>query len=308
MKNYKILACVVTYNRKELLIRNLNSLRTQSYPSDILVLDNCSTDGTYDYLIENGFKENNNFLYIKSKSNSGGSGGFNQAVNYGLTLDYDYLWLMDDDGYCLNNHTLSSLIDKIEDNNTIYNSIVLQSDDKLTFPYKGIFNVDLVLKHQNNGFIYDHISPFNGTLISREVFILAGCPRFDFFIYGDETEFILRVLSKGVQCNTVISSKYFHPINNPENISISLLGRRIDSTILPPWKLYCFVRNYSYINKTYISNKENILFGASMYFKQLIIGKNILRNFKIIHKARKDAKNNDFSLNIPSTMSSNFKW
>ena len=44
-----IAAVVVTYNRKDLLGQCLDSLRGQSRPLDaIYILDNHSTDGTYD--------------------------------------------------------------------------------------------------------------------------------------------------------------------------------------------------------------------------------------------------------------------
>lgn len=308
MNNYKILACVVTYNRKELLIRNLNSLKNQKYPCEILVLDNCSTDGTYEYIRENGFIEGKDFFYKKSLTNSGGSGGFYQACEYGMKHEYDYCWLMDDDGYCLNSDTLGMIMEHAKDKNCIYNSLVLQDKDSLTFPFKGLFTLNDVLQFEEKGTIKNHASPFNGTLVSKEIFAKIGFPKFEFFIYGDETEFMQRAFANGVTCQTVTNSRYFHPVNNPNSKSISIFGKKIESIELAPWKLYCLTRNYSYINRTYISSKENFLFGLSMYLKQIIIGKNIIRNIKIVHRARKDAKNENFSLNIPSMMDASAKW
>ena len=49
----KIVAVVVTYNRKKLLKENLNALLNQSYKDfDILLIDNASTDGTKEYVKE----------------------------------------------------------------------------------------------------------------------------------------------------------------------------------------------------------------------------------------------------------------
>lgn len=42
----KITAALVTYNRKELLHEALEALMAQSFPVEILVIDNASTDGT----------------------------------------------------------------------------------------------------------------------------------------------------------------------------------------------------------------------------------------------------------------------
>ena len=45
-------AVIVTYNRKELLGINIRMLLKQTLAFDrIFIVDNCSTDGTYDYLV-----------------------------------------------------------------------------------------------------------------------------------------------------------------------------------------------------------------------------------------------------------------
>ncbi len=52
----KVCAVVVTYNRKELLIECLESLKEQSRTLDaILIIDNASTDGTPELLLKNGY-------------------------------------------------------------------------------------------------------------------------------------------------------------------------------------------------------------------------------------------------------------
>lgn len=52
----KICATIVTYNRKDCLDKLLNALLNQTYPIDkILIFDNNSSDGTVDYLANNGF-------------------------------------------------------------------------------------------------------------------------------------------------------------------------------------------------------------------------------------------------------------
>ena len=60
MTNYKICSVVVTYNRKELLIRNIKSIMSQSIKTDIIIYDNASTDGTYEFLEEKGILKNDN--------------------------------------------------------------------------------------------------------------------------------------------------------------------------------------------------------------------------------------------------------
>ena len=47
----KVAAVVVTYNRKKLLLENIECLLHQSYDNlDIIIIDNCSSDGTEEAL------------------------------------------------------------------------------------------------------------------------------------------------------------------------------------------------------------------------------------------------------------------
>lgn len=51
-----IAACIVTYNRKELLIKCLNSIISQTQTvQEIIIVNNCSTDGTKDMLFSKGY-------------------------------------------------------------------------------------------------------------------------------------------------------------------------------------------------------------------------------------------------------------
>lgn len=114
-------ACVVTYNRKDLLIRCLNAILRQEYlPDGIVIVDNVSTDSTFEeittrmfpglifrYENESGFvyegdiivaNRSMSVVYIQKKVNDGGSGGFYAAMKEAFNRGYDWLWLMDDDG------------------------------------------------------------------------------------------------------------------------------------------------------------------------------------------------------------------
>ena len=92
----KTVAVVVTFNRKELLRRNLAALLSQTHSDlDIMIIDNASTDGTREY-VDDIVKENN-ITYVCLKENIGGAGGFNYGIKKAAEDKYDYIWLMDDD-------------------------------------------------------------------------------------------------------------------------------------------------------------------------------------------------------------------
>jgi len=117
-----VCAVVVTYNRKNLLLECLEALRKQTRPiQGIYLIDNASTDGTPELLLEKGYIkelppkdlkepwekefEMNNLTngesikihYVRMHENTGGAGGFYEGVKRGYEKGYDWLWLMDDD-------------------------------------------------------------------------------------------------------------------------------------------------------------------------------------------------------------------
>lgn len=163
----KIAAVVVTYNRKDLLGQCLDSLLSQSRPLDALyVIDNHSTDGTYDYLLARSLiapiehpdggpvettetiaRENTasspEIHYVRTPENTGGAGGFHEGMKRATEAGFDWLWLMDDDLLTAPD-AMERLVQRRNDlesrghKSFLLNSLVLergQSDgDKLAFP------------------------------------------------------------------------------------------------------------------------------------------------------------------------------
>ncbi len=89
----RVVAVVVTWNRRDLLQESLAGLRAQSLPpAAIVVVDNASSDGTADLLAgEPGLD------VVRLSSNTGGAGGFAAGMERALLHDPDLLWLLDDD-------------------------------------------------------------------------------------------------------------------------------------------------------------------------------------------------------------------
>ena len=95
MKRNKILVIVVTYNAMHWAEKCFTSLRSSSIQSDVIVVDNGSTDGSQDY-IRTHFPE---VELIENKENL----GFGRANNIGLqkALDdkYEYAYLLNQDAW-----------------------------------------------------------------------------------------------------------------------------------------------------------------------------------------------------------------
>jgi GT2 family glycosyltransferase len=94
----RVLAVVVTYNRKDLLLECLEALGRQTRPLDrIILVDNASTDGTVDAVRAAGLFDRLPLDLLQLSRNGGGSEGFHFGVAEALEDESDWLWLMDDD-------------------------------------------------------------------------------------------------------------------------------------------------------------------------------------------------------------------
>lgn len=254
---YRICAVIVTFNRKDLLVRNLDSLLKQKYPLDILIYDNASTDGTFKFLCKLGYMQLKNITFIHGEKNIGGSGGFCNGEKIAIQGNYDFLWLMDDDGYCINENTLVELV-KCYDLNKKYimNSYIIcdERSMELTFNLGPYSTNEEAMKASKNNIVYGYGNPYNGTLVPRKCFEEIGFTDERMFIYGDENDFMIRSEKAGYEWITPLKSLYFHPINR--NIEKhTFLGYEYDSKDQPIWKFYLEYRNTRYLGVKHFDRK-----------------------------------------------------
>lgn len=207
----EVVAIVVTYNRKELLLECIGKLKKQTYPLDILIVDNNSTDGTKELLknTEAGIH------YYNTEQNIGGAGGFNLGIKKAVELGYKYLWLMDDDTMPTEN-ALSMFIEKdkkLEGKYGFLSSKVLWKDNSICnmniqkqTKWKKIKNFDLEQQLQYASFV--------SLFFRRDIVYKVGLPYKEFFIWADDWEYTRRI-SKENKCYYIPSSIVHHwCINN----------------------------------------------------------------------------------------------
>jgi len=90
----RVVAVVVTYNRRDLLLEALAAVSAQTRaPDSVIVVDNASSDGTA-AAVRTKFPA---VQLAELTQNSGGAGGFAYGMAQALAGHADLIWLMDDD-------------------------------------------------------------------------------------------------------------------------------------------------------------------------------------------------------------------
>lgn len=200
----RVLAVVVTYNRKELLDECLDAIASQTYKCDIMVVDNASSDGTENFVKQ---KNQNNIIYHNMGRNTGGAGGFNYAARFAVENEYDFAWLMDDD--CIpHNDALEKLLEADKkyggkDNYGFLSSKVLWTDGN-----ECRMNRPKFLDKKKN---LVSQSSFVSIFLPTQTIIKAGLPIKDFFIWGDDIEYTRRIAVRmKLPCFFVPQSQVIH--------------------------------------------------------------------------------------------------
>jgi len=109
----RVLTVIVSYNFEPWIERCLSSIRDSDYPSDLVVIDNASTDRTVSIIAE----RYRWIRLVRSRKNL----GFGQANNIGMRMaleeDYDYVFLVNQDAWIEANTvgTLVGLAEKYPD-------------------------------------------------------------------------------------------------------------------------------------------------------------------------------------------------
>jgi rhamnopyranosyl-N-acetylglucosaminyl-diphospho-decaprenol beta-1,3/1,4-galactofuranosyltransferase len=238
----KVLAVVVTHNRCQLLTRCINYLQQQTFMPDLLIVNNMSTDGTEKYLQDNGINH-------ITQENSGSAGGWWRGIDEGWAKGYDYVWMMDDDGYpdpkaleillsLTNEETIcisSTPVKENAHNELVFGLPVLNgSGNPVIAASKRKYNRLTEFAAAMDK--YPHIHPFNGALINLAAAKQIGNIDRSYFMFGDEVDYLCRMKKSG-KVYTALKALHYHP---------DVSRRTIDKK-----KVYYFIRNTIILNHLY---------------------------------------------------------
>lgn len=219
----KVIALVVTYNRKKLLKENIEALLAQEYTEfDILVVDNASTDGTKEFM--DIYKDNQRIMYENTGANLGGAGGFHYGLKKAVELGYDYCWLMDDDTIPKID-SLKILVQKSKEINNEFSylcSYVEWTDGapcKMNQVIADRLWFNEADKLHSKGMLKSKSCTFVSVFINLEVTKKVGLPVRQMFIYGDDHEYTTR-LSKEKPGYFVFESVVVHKMGSNQGYNI----------------------------------------------------------------------------------------
>lgn len=292
----KTVAVVVTYNRKVLLEECINALLKQTTPLDIIVVDNFSTDGTEEVVKK---YLSGNVKYFNTGANLGGAGGFNFGMKKACEGNYEYCWIMDDDTIP-NPDALEVLVAKANEINNEFSflsSLALWTDGSLCN-----MNVQKVSsKTVQNYKALDHnimqidYASFVSCFINMKYVYEIGFPITDFFIYGDDMEYTMR-LSQKAPGYLVPHSTVVHKMGSNVGINvIDIEKERLD-------RYFYNFRNLCYIYKKYDQKEYRMhkLKAKYLIMKALFKSKNAkFKRAKVIRKGMKAGKKFNPEIEFP---------
>lgn len=282
----KVIAVVVTHNRRQQLSECIDALRRQTRKVDaIFVVNNGSTDDTADWL------RRQSDLDFVTQANTGGAGGFARAIQTGYVRGYHWIWCMDDDGLPKED-ALEHLLASENQELRLLNCAVINKEDKESFVWKTGHHKKITEVHSDEIKGIGH--PFNGTLINHRIIARVGVPKQHLFLWGDETEYYYRITRKNnIPVATVTKSIHYHPA------TAFSLTKNWDFE--NGWKLYYYIRNRYHIHKAKFNNR----FVAMVHYACFIMAfacmvvlfqkKDRLRKLNFIFWPVADAFRNDFS-------------
>ena len=204
----KTAAVIVTYNRKDKLLRCIDAVldQTVSEQLDLIVVDNNSTDGTGEAV-----REYSGVTYFNLRYNSGGAGGFSFGIRKALESGYEFIWLMDDD--CIPERDALEQLLLFENANSgkygFLSSKVLWRDGSLCEMNVQRETLTRDIRCFTDKPVRVEMASFVSLFLPSAIAAEAGLPVREFFIWTDDWEYTRRISRKHT-CWAVPASVVIH--------------------------------------------------------------------------------------------------
>lgn len=202
----KVLSIIVTYNFEPWLDKCLQSLLNSSYPSDILVIDNKSSDDTIT-CIEQNYPQ---IKLIKNTTNYGFGKANNQGIEMALTEGYDYVFLINQDTW-IDKDCLQILMHHVDPEIGILSPLHYDGSEKQLDQGFAIY----IQSSKKIGDIY-YSNFINAAfwLISTSTIKKVGQFSPIFYHYGEDVDFANRIRYFNLKIGYVKEAQAYHDRSN----------------------------------------------------------------------------------------------
>ena len=250
-----VVAAVVTHNRRRLLGECIDAILAQSEPVEhVLVVDNASTDGTGEGLPDG-------VEHVRLERNAGGAGGFSEAVLRARELDCDWIWLMDDDSEPRPD-ALAKLLaaPPAADPGVVSLAPTVEyASGGIDLNQRGHFRRRLryLPARCYDGYTTLGYMSFVGSLVLTSAARAIDPPRADFFVWGDDVEYSIRLRTRGeirlVPESVILHKRAAHSYMNARG---RFWNRVLPVEMYPTpierfWQNLCGLRNYIWMKREY---------------------------------------------------------
>jgi GT2 family glycosyltransferase len=239
-----VCAAVVTYNRKDVVRECILALQSQTRPLDeILIVDNASTDGTWE-MLQTEFP---GCQTVRMAENTGASGGFYEGLKWSYDHGFDWTWIIDDEGRATPDCLEKLLVHGCP--NCVLMPVKKDSGGRLYgFPVwrRRITDAADEVLARNEAVAGDFLFDFTASLVSRKIVEQTGFPNRDFFIWFDDYEYSFRVKMKPDVKIIAVPDAIFLCDFGAGTKKVRFLGRESYRSEQPAWKTYYGARNMLY--------------------------------------------------------------
>lgn len=228
-KPASVAALVVTYNRRELLAECLDAILSQGHPVErVIVVDNASTDGTGELFAPGARFDIPAVDYRRMEVNTGGAGGFKEGLRAARDSGCGWCWLMDDD--CIARPgTLFELVraagEVADERPSFLASTVWGAEcEPMNVPVvdvRGTANgYPDWYRALEGGMVEIRCATFVSLLVSMDAVREVGLPIASFFIWGDDTEYTMRLTGHWGPAFLVGASQVVHKRANVQALDV----------------------------------------------------------------------------------------
>src|SRR4051812_39514468 len=285
-----VIAVLVTYNRRELLVECLEAIARQTHPvSRVVLVDNASTDGTIEHVLASGVAERLAIDLVQLTRNGGGAEGFHYGVRAALEGESDWLWLMDDDCEPADD-CLERLLAAEGSDAALLAPVVREPGGELLAVHRGHvrprwFFAPLMETGVPEGIEQIDFCSFVGPLIRTDAARRIGLPMRELFIRFEDVEYVQRLWPERLLL--VAAAEIVHKEGKPVaggGLAPRWREYRERMRFSDQWKRLAGVRNQLYAGRVggYISAPQAVSQVAVQAVRSLLFHERPLRTLRLL--------------------------